>query len=79
MKELKRNPCFLVSSKSNLDSELVKKSLFLVSSKSNLDSELVKELFGCCDEGKEWGNIYENGCDNFPVPVKNVSAKNQVH
>jgi len=39
---------------------------------------LVKELFRCCEEGKEWGNVFENGCDNFPVPVKNVSAKNQV-
>ena len=45
---------------------------------AKLDSDLVKELFHCCEEGKEWGNVYENGCDNFPVPVKNVSAKNQV-
>ncbi len=45
---------------------------------AKLDNDLVKELFHCCEEGKEWGNVYENGCDNFPVPVKNVSAKNQV-
>jgi hypothetical protein len=45
---------------------------------SGTDSDLVKELFRCCEEGKEWGNVFENGCDNFPVPVKNVSAKNQV-
>jgi hypothetical protein len=42
------------------------------------DQDLVKELFHCCEEGKAWGTVYENGCDNFPVPVKNISAKNQV-